>query len=55
MSQCDAVGLEDIVELWRKRFGQPPPIVAEREMMLRILESAPPRPPAEERTWVAAD
>ncbi len=55
MSQCDPVELEDLVELWRRRFGQPPPIVAERDMMLRILDSTPPRPAPEERTWAGPD
>jgi hypothetical protein len=55
MSQCEAASPEDVAELWRRRFGQPPPIIASPEMMLRILESAPPRIEPQARTWVEAD
>jgi hypothetical protein len=55
MSQAEAVSSQEVAELWRQRFGQPPPIVAEPEMMLRILESTPPRVEAEPRTWVRRD
>jgi len=52
MSQHQAMGSEEIAELWRKRFGQPPPIIAEPELMLRILEGLPAAIEPEVRTWV---
>ena len=54
MSQGEAASPEEVVELWRRRFGQPPPIVAEPEMMLKILRSAPPLL-EETRTWADSD
>ena len=55
MSQSEAASPEDVAELWRRRFGQPPPIIAAPEMMLRILESAPARIESEARSWVEVD
>lgn len=28
--------------IWRKRFGEPPPIVTDAEMIRRVLDSLPP-------------
>ncbi len=55
MSQREAASAEDVAELWRKRFGQPPPIIAEAEMMLRILEAASPRLEPQSRSWAPAE
>ena len=55
MTQCAAATPEEVAELWRRRFGQPPPIVAAPEMMLRILESTRPRIEPPPRSWVDAD
>lgn len=55
MSQCEAASPEDVAELWRRRFGQPPPIIASSEMMLLILEGAPARIEPQARTWVEPD
>jgi hypothetical protein len=32
--------------LWRERFGEPPPIRTDAEMMMRVLREAGPRPAA---------
>ena len=55
MSQCEAASPEYVAELWRQRFGQPPPIIAEPEMMLRILEGSPARVEPPSRSWAEAD
>ena len=55
MSQCEAASAADLAELWRQRFGQPPPIIAEPELMLRILQTVSPRPAPQPRSWVEAD
>jgi hypothetical protein len=53
MIRSDVSKPELIAALWRRRFGQPPPIVAEPEVMLRVLRScAPVRPAAQPRSWV---
>ena len=52
MSHFDAASPEEVAELWRRRFGQPPPIVAEAELMLRILEAAAPQIEPPPRSWV---
>lgn len=30
--------------IWRDRFGEPPPIVTDAEMIRRVLDSLPPDP-----------
>ncbi len=50
MTQGEAPRPSDIAELWRQRFGEPPPILTDPETMLRVLISTPPRsfaPPGE--------
>jgi hypothetical protein len=32
--------------LWRERFGEPPPIRTDADMMMRVLKEAGPRPAA---------
>ena len=56
MSQCEAASPEDVAELWRQRFGQPPPIVAEPPPSppVYILE-APARVQPQARTWAEPD
>lgn len=34
--------------IWRKRFGEPPPIVTDAEMIRRVLDSLPPDPVTED-------
>jgi hypothetical protein len=29
--------------LWRERFGEPPPIRTDAELMMRVLRATPPR------------
>ena len=43
MNEYGGLGPDDIVDLWRKRFGQPPPIITDSETMLRIMSRWPPR------------
>lgn len=43
MSNCDPPQVSEIVDLWRRRFGEPPAILTDAETMLRILNSLPPR------------
>jgi hypothetical protein len=43
MSNCDPPQASEIVDLWRRRFGEPPAILTDAETMLRILNSMPPR------------
>ena len=42
MTETDAPRLREVTDLWRERFGEPPPIVADPEMMLRVLTSLTP-------------
>ena len=42
MSESEAPRLREVTDLWRERFGEPPPIIADPEMMLRVLTSLPP-------------
>lgn len=34
--------------IWRDRFGEPPPIVTDAEMIRRVLDSLPPEPARED-------
>lgn len=37
-----------LAHLWRRLFGEPPPLASDPELMIRILvESLPPAPPYE--------
>jgi hypothetical protein len=50
MTQSEGRGPHEIAELWRERFGEPPPILTDAETMFRVLISLPPRsfaPPGE--------
>ncbi|HEX5378387.1 MAG TPA: hypothetical protein VFW47_07415, partial [Phenylobacterium sp.] len=50
MPESEAQRSKDVADLWLRRFGQPPPIVTDPDMMLRVLNSMPPRsfaPPGE--------
>lgn len=60
MTQSEGRGPREIAELWRERFGEPPPILTDAETMFRVLISLPPRsfaPPGEaaERTTIGPD
>jgi hypothetical protein len=60
MTQSEGPGPREIAELWRQKFGEPPPILTDAETMFRVLISLPPRsfaPPDEppEPTAVALD
>lgn len=39
--------------IWQRRFGEPPPIVTDAEMIRRVLDSLPPEP-AKEVAWGAS-
>jgi hypothetical protein len=55
MSESGGLGPGEIVDLWRERFGQPPPIITDSETMLRIMRAWPPRsfaPPADPQVEV---
>jgi hypothetical protein len=44
MAQAHETKQDEAARLWRERFGQPPPIVADADTMLAIIRSfAPPR------------
>jgi hypothetical protein len=43
MSETGPLGPLEIADLWRERFGQPPPIITDSETMLRIMRNSPPR------------
>jgi hypothetical protein len=43
MTQREGRGPSEIAELWRERFGEPPPILTDAETMFRVLISLPPR------------
>lgn len=43
MTQSEGRGPSEIAELWRERFGEPPPILTDAETMFRVLISLPPR------------
>ena len=34
-----------LAHIWQMRFGEPPPIVTDAEMIRRVLDSLPPDPP----------
>ena len=42
MSDNDTPRLREVTALWQERFGEPPPIVADPEMMLSVLSSLQP-------------
>ena len=42
MSENETPRLREVTALWQERFGEPPPIVADPEMMLRVLSSLQP-------------
>jgi hypothetical protein len=57
MTQTEGRGPREIAELWRERFGEPPPILTDAETMFRVLISLPPRsfaPPGEAAETAAA-
>ena len=33
-----------LARIWRDRYGEPPPIVTDAEMIRRVLDSLPPDP-----------
>ncbi|MDO8325016.1 MAG: hypothetical protein Q7T23_19005 [Phenylobacterium sp.] len=33
-----------LAHIWQMRFGEPPPIVTDAEMIRRVLDSLPPDP-----------
>lgn len=33
-----------LAHIWKQRFGEPPPIVTDAEMIRRVLDSLPPDP-----------
>ncbi|MES2724728.1 MAG: hypothetical protein V4656_16375 [Pseudomonadota bacterium] len=33
-----------LAHIWETRFGEPPPIVTDAEMIRRVLDSLPPEP-----------
>lgn len=43
MTHGEGRGPSEIAELWRERFGEPPPILTDAETMFRVLISLPPR------------
>lgn len=43
MNQSEGRGPSEIAELWREKFGEPPPILTDAETMFRVLISLPPR------------
>lgn len=43
MTQSEGRGPSEIADLWRERFGEPPPILTDAETMFRVLISSPPR------------
>lgn len=50
MTQSEGLEPNEIAELWREKFGEPPPILTDAETMFRVLISLPRRsfaPPGE--------
>jgi hypothetical protein len=43
MTQSEGRAPSEIADLWRERFGEPPPILTDAETMFRVLISSPPR------------
>jgi hypothetical protein len=43
MTHSEGRGPSEIAELWREKFGEPPPILTDAETMFRVLISLPPR------------
>jgi hypothetical protein len=43
MTQSEGPGPNEIAELWREKFGEPPAILTDAETMFRVLISLPPR------------